>query len=147
MMELDTSLLNTIILASGLLPMVTWAITYTWSSLNRHLKWSDGISLSQSMAAAPERFAGSWGLSISMICVVIVGYLRKVYCDITLGPDYARQNRTFFIFLIIGVCGCLMVCAAQCGDYEKNEIAGQCVLHLIAADTAFFFFLFCKCVC
>ena len=74
-------------------PIITFLISYIIALSTKHMHWNDdeGIPLSGAIAKSPERFVGTFGLSISCIGLFVVFSLRKVYCDLVL------RNSFYFI--------------------------------------------------
>jgi len=81
------------VLGAGLGPVVTFAMTYTIAFSEGHLSWDNGVTLSQSIAYAPERFVGTFFLSLSCFCVFVVIFMRKMFCDMHLGTEASTRNK------------------------------------------------------
>ena len=131
---------NLIVLCAGLGPLVTFGVTYTISISLGHLTWIDGVTLSQSIAFAPERFVGTFGLAVSCVLVLLSVYIRKCYCDKILGAS--RGNMLSFFMALCATAGTLGVASVQCGSPEddphwKEEVHGQRVVHFICAFLCF----------
>jgi len=136
-----------VVTAAGTLPILTFTITYCISISNGHLQWTDGVTLSQSIASAPERFVGTFGLSLTCCLVFLASFIRKVYCDQVLGETW--HNLCSLGLAWIGTLGTLGVASVQCGGSHggstaanwHQEVHGQCFFHFIAAYACFLGFV------
>ena len=131
---------NICVMIAGLGPVLTFAITYIMAGSEGHISWEHGVTLSQSIAWAPERFVGTFLLALCCFACFFAVLMRKLFCDRVLGQG--RQNQGGFASAVVGTLGTLGVASVQCSNnHWMPAVEYQCAIHFTSAYMCFFGFV------